>query len=420
MKKTLILGCAAASAGLCFAVPHVDQNDVTLVQSDATRKVTVTYTLTGEPGIVTMDVETNAHDDVWVPIGDRNIRNVSGAVNVLVRETGVQQTIFWQPDVAWPGHVIRDNKLRVVVKAWATNAPPDYMVVDLATKRQFFYTSADALPFEGGVTNRQLKTDYLVMRKIPAAEVRWRMGAALSETETASNPRHYVTLSTDYYMSVFEFTRGQFVATCGAGAMPAGVPYTDDAAYLPMVHIDYATVRGQYSGALDYPTTKTSGGKLTNIRNATGLTGLDLPTDAQWEYACRAGRGTAYYCEGRDDASVGRIANYGKTGSNNTMEVGSFEPNAWGLYDMCGNVLELCLDRYWTSTTWPAGVADVRDPVGPTTDVSTYSYRVTRGGSCSSALADVSSSVRGPLAQGPNAGSYWNVGFRLCCPAVVR
>lgn len=418
MKKIMLLGVAVGAASLASAVPHVDENDVTLTQDSFSRKVTVTYTLTGEPGIITMDVETNAHDDVWVPIGDRNLRNISGAVNELVRETDVQKTIYWQPDVAWPGQVIKDNKLRVVVKAWATNAPPNYMVVDLATKKHFFYTSADALPFEGGVTNRQLKTDYLVMRKIPAAEVRWRMGAALSETEAASNPRHYVTLSSDYYMSVFEFTRGQYKAT--VGAMPADIPYTGEAAYLPIVQLDYALVRGQYSGALDYPTTKTSGGKLTNIRAATGLDGLDLPTDAQWEYACRAGKGTAYYCDGTDQESVEKIANFGKTGSSNqSQEVGLREPNAWGLYDMSGNVLELCLDRYWTSATWPDGVAEVRDPIGPSSDVSGNSWRVTRGGSCTSSLTDVSSSWRGPLSQGPNT-AYWNVGFRLCCPAIVK
>ena len=418
MKRMLVLGMVAGTSMMALAVPHVDQNDVTLTQDPYSRKVTITYTLTDEPGVVTMDVETNVYDDVWVPIGDRNLRNISGAVNELVDELDVVKTIYWQPDVAWPGQVIRNNKLRVVVKAWATNAPPDYMIVDLATKRKFYYTSADAIPFAGGVTNRQLKTDYLVMRKIPAAEVRWRMGAAPSETEGTSNPRHYVTLSADYYMGVYPFTRGQYKVTVGAASIPPGVPYEGEAAFLPMVQVNYGTVRGVYSGALDYPSNKGSGGKLTNIRSATGIADLDLPTDAQWEYVCRAGKGTKYYCDGTDEESVSKIALFGKSGANNSQEVGLLEPNGWGLYDMSGNVLEMCLDRYWTSANWPEGVADARDPLGPSTDVSTYSYRVTRGGSCNSALADVSSSSRAPLAQ--NEGTYWNVGFRLCCPAVAK
>ena len=414
MKNFLFLAVAAAS-GLAFPVPHVDQHDVVLSQDRFSRKVSVSYVLTGEIGIVTMDVETNAHDDVWVPIGDKNLRNISGDVNVLVTETDVQKTICWQPDVAWPGKVIRDGKLRVVVKAWATNAPPDYMVVDLGTKRKFFYTSADALPFEGGVTNRELKSDYLVMRKIPAAEVRWRMGASPAETVGKSNPRHYVTLSSDYYMSVFPFTRGQYKVA--AGAVPEAVPSAGDARYLPMVQVDYATIRGQYSGALDYPANKGSGGKLTNIRAATGIESLDLPTEAQWEYACRAGKGSTYYCEGTDAESVSKIALFGLSGANNTQEVGLLEPNAWGLYDMCGNMLELCLDRYWTSENWPEGLADSRDPEGPQTDVSTYGYRVTRGGSCNNDISQVASSYRAPLAQ--IGQTFWNVGFRLCCPAVI-
>ena len=148
MKNTL-LSVLAFACGVAFAVPHVDQHDVVLSQDRFSRKVSVAYVLTGDIGIVTMDVETNAHDDVWVPIGDKNLRNISGDVNMLVTETGVQKTICWQPDAAWPGMVIKDGKLRVVVKAWATNSPPDYMVVDLGTKRKFFYPSAEALPFEG-------------------------------------------------------------------------------------------------------------------------------------------------------------------------------------------------------------------------------------------------------------------------------
>lgn len=417
MKKAIMFTAVAATAAASFCAPRVDRHDVELSQDPLSRKVSVSYVLSDEIGIVTMDVETNAHDDVWVPIGDRNLRNLSGDVNELITETDVRKTIYWQPDVAWPGKVIKDGKLRVVVKAWATNAPPDYMVVDFATKRKFFYTSAEALPFEGGVTNRELKTDYLVMRKIPAAEIRWRMGAAISETVSKNNPRHYVTLSSDYYMSVFPFTRGQYIAACGSDSFPPGVSYTGDAAVLPMVQINYSVIRGPYSGALDYPVNKGSGGKLTNIRNVTGLAGLDLPTEAQWEFACRAGKGSKFYCDGDDEESVSEIAHFGKTGANNTQEVGLLTPNGWGLYDMCGNVLELCLDRYWTSENWPEGLADSRDPEGPSSDVSTHSYRVTRGGSCNSTLDEVSSSSRGPLAQ--SDGTYWNVGFRLCCPAVI-
>jgi formylglycine-generating enzyme required for sulfatase activity len=242
------------------------------------------------------------------------------------------------------------------------------------------------------------------------------MGASPSEPMDKVNARHYVTLSSDYYMSVFPFTRGQYKTT--VGSMPSSsVSASGEALCLPMVQVDYGTVRGQYSGALDYPANKGSGGKLTNIRAATGIQSLDLPTEAQWEYACRAGKGSTYYCEGTDEESVSKIALFGLDGANNTQEVGLLEPNAWGLYDMCGNMFEMCLDRYWTSEIWPEGLADSRDPEGPATDVSKQNYRVIRGGACNSALTGVASSCRERLAQ--SGQTFWNVGFRLCCPAVI-
>ncbi len=105
-----------------------------------------------------------------------------------------------------------------------------------------------------------------------------------------------------------------------------------------------------------------------------------LPTEAEWEYACRAGTTTATAYEdtlgstqatfnGRDDPYGGAAKGpYLKT----TTKVGSYAPNAWGLYDMHGNVWEWCLDWYGT---YPGG--SVTDPRGPTTG----SYRVDRGGS---------------------------------------
>jgi len=420
MNKTMLFGMVAGSACLAFAVPHVDENDVTLAQDSFSRKVTVNYTLTGEPGIITMDVETNAHGDVWVPIGDRNLRNISGDVNVLVRETGVQKTIYWQPDVAWPGQVIRNNKLRVVVKAWATNAPPNYMVVDIDTKAKFFYTSVDALPFEGGVTNDACKLDYLVMRKIPAAEVRWRMGAPASESAdyAATTPLHYVTLSQDYYLAVFETTRRQYVK---AGGSLLG-SYTDTGAnaFLPVGLIPYTTVRG---GA-NWPTVTTVGGDLAKIRTKIGIPDLDFPTEAQWEYACRAGKGTSFHngvtmTGSVADRPVTDIAWYadsriGGVAPNAVQPVGLLQPNDWGLYDMSGNASEICLDWYVAKPD----SAEVRDPTGPDNDVSGLQYRTIRGGTVSDKGDAVRSASRGGV-DSVN-GYLGKVGFRFCCPAIIK
>ena len=126
-----------------------------------------------------------------------------------------------------------------------------------------------------------------------------------------------------------------------------------------------------------------------------------LPTEAQWEYACRAGSDAAY-CFGDDPVSLGEFAWFASNSDARTQPVGRKRPNAWGLYDMHGNVWEWCSDL-WSSLGYPPG--DAADPVG----VTGYTH-VIRGGCFYSEPQAVRSSKRFGYYEG---NRFDSVGFRV-------
>jgi eukaryotic-like serine/threonine-protein kinase len=98
-----------------------------------------------------------------------------------------------------------------------------------------------------------------------------------------------------------------------------------------------------------------------------------LPTEAEWEYCCRAGKSGSRYCYGDDDAQLESYAWFAGNSDTGTHRVGEKKPNAWGLYDMHGNVFELCQDWHDLNSYKNSSI---KDPQGP----ATGSNRVTRGG----------------------------------------
>ncbi|MCY2930598.1 MAG: formylglycine-generating enzyme family protein [Planctomycetota bacterium] len=129
-----------------------------------------------------------------------------------------------------------------------------------------------------------------------------------------------------------------------------------------------------------------------------------LPTEAQWEYACRAGTKTRF-SYGDDDgySALGQYAWYAKNSGKSTHPVGQTKPNAWGLYDMHGNVWEWCSD--WGCQMYAN--AETRDPQGP---VSGLPYRVLRGGSWRDDPEDCRSAYR--FRDSSNHRTY-HYGFRV-------
>jgi len=385
--------------------------DVQVVQDDQ-RLVTISYTLGGADAIVTMDVMTNG-----VSIGYALYANASGDVNVKVKQGA--RRITWQPRTTWPDQKIRDNSLSVKLTAWALDNPPDYMCVDLVTKSNVvWYLNADDVP--GGVTADIYKTDKLLMRRIHADGVRWRMGLPKKGgTNNNWTPGHFVTLTNDYYMAIFEMTIGQ------RSRIVSGT--TADNAKYPDLATSYVDLRGETSGH-DWPNDGhqvAADSVIGLLRAHAGIDGFDLPTNAEWEYAARAGS-LGYYYWGfatstatfkqyewigatTKDATIN--AECGGDGSNHAQIVGLRNPNAWGLYDMLGNCFERGLDWYAAADGYSKHDSDVIAPPGP----SSGSNRIIHGGGYTHNWNQSFVFYReGYSAAGKNAS---NVGYRLACLA---
>ncbi len=347
MKKNICL-CALFGivATLQGAVsPVID--DFSLTQDRTTRIVTLSYRLTTAPAVVTLSVETNAGNDVWVKLPTEVWTAAGDDFGTLQQPSETPRTFTWRPFRVWPKGTVPASDCRAVVTAWATNAPPDYMVVDpTGVRKPHYYVTAEDVP--GGVTDNRYKSQYILMRRIHAAGVEWRMGSLPIDNEEnqAWAVPHPVVLTSDFYIGVYETTQGQYVQFSG-GANPSkfGSSYADH---------EYRPVENLTATGYD----PINAGLLTTIGMLASQTGVafTLPTEAQWEFAARGGKGTTFP-DGRNKGSnaqnaahLDAIAVWNKSAvavsDLQTAVVGTKEPNAYGLYDVIGNVWEICRDGW--------------------------------------------------------------------------
>ena len=185
MNTIVKSSCAALSTLLSTSLYALSSaptiSSVSMTQNNpSSREVTISYNLDNGPAIVTVDIQTNVSDDVWVSIGTENLTCMTGDANVLVGSGA--RSISWRPDRAWPGHRIDNRGARAVLTAYSTENPPDYMVVDLAEYspvRCRYYASTNCIP--GGLFAKCYRTTHMVLRRINAKGVIWSMGT-FSET----------------------------------------------------------------------------------------------------------------------------------------------------------------------------------------------------------------------------------------------
>ena len=425
---------AASAAGPRF----ISGDGISMTQDPATRRVTVTYSLSEEPGIVTFAVQTNAGDSVWVPIGGEAVSCVYGDVNRIVTNTTTPSSFVWIPDDTWPDRVIADGTLRCVVSVWPTNDPPDYIVVDRIPGGISYYANAESIP--GGVTNEVYRHGKFLLRRIHATGARFTMGSPIDEPgrgvveTTIKETPHRVTLTNDYYMGVFEVTQDQWrmVTTFwNAYFYFTNLPYS---AELPLTGVDYDEIRGAVTSdgdkwSPDNPLSVAHKVKSTSfmgcLRSLTNID-FDLPTEAEWEFACRAGTSGNFYNSGlRALEDLDKIAWYAGNSSSADRNLvdspasylgngagciphipGQKEPNAFGLYDMIGNGSELCLD--WYASDY-GGTANKYEPEGPATG-SARSFR--------SNTAPYDYPGQRAARRANTSGTYY--GTRLVCPITLK
>jgi len=266
-----------------------------------------------------------------------------------------------------------------------------YCVVDFSagpTAKKYPVSYLNAEP-KGGWTD-EYKKSKLVLRRIEPGNFKME-------------GKFDVTITKAYYIGVFEVTQRQYELVTGDN------PSEFKGDMRPVEKVSYDMIRGKDAGA-SWPASSAvdSSSFMGKLRARTGIDGFDLPTEAQWEYACRAGTTSKYNNGGDSDSELKKLGRYGgdrsdgKGGySGKHTTVGSYQPNVWGIYDMHGNVWELCLDRRRGDP--PSGGTD---PVGS----STGKDRVKRGGSWVNRAGNCASSL---LHHHSPSHARHDVGFRL-------
>lgn len=417
-----LVSTLSLTACVCAAAPVV--SDVVWTQ-DADRVVTISYTLSA-PAVVTLDVVTNSPAG-WVSIGGEHVRHVVG--DVWKKVAAGPRTMSWRPAMSWAGNRIALDQggAKMVVTAWAVDDTPDYMVVDLnvgaAPKTIWYYPSAAFLP--GGLLgNLDYRVNKLVLRRIRAAHVPWTMGTMFeSGRHAATEAAHPAMLDADYYIGVFELTQGQFRTI--AGFNPSSFAGDADSMLKPLNNLAYNKFRCAActeSGSNDYagggwPLAPYKGSFLDLLRTRTGVA-FDLPSEAQWEFAGRSGTCEDQWNNGARKLDATMPGEYKRDPDHVEPKVcGSYEPSRWGLYDMHGNVFELCNDWYLADITALGGAMNVSltDPTKMRDGVTPGVDRVRRGGAYHAGTSSVSyrNLSAGPTTRAPQWGA------RVICPVGI-
>ena len=315
-------------------------------------KVDISYTITG-------DIATESKQKAFLPSLKITATDKTAGTTYTATQlsgdtalTAGAHSLIWDMDAEG----LSFKSSNVVFKVSCEATPALYCVIDLsagANASSYPVTYLTEQP-SGGFNTDEYKTTKLVLRRIESGS--FIMG------DDQSDENHRVTITKPFFAGIFEVTQKQYELIMGEN--PA--EYAGD--MRPVEKVSYDTIRGSLNGA-QWPSSSDvdTSSFMGKLRTRTAID-FDLPTEAQWEYACRAGT-TSKYNNGGDTEDDMRLLGryYGDRSDNNGgysgahTIVGSYQPNAWNLYDMHGNVQEWCLD--WRADVLQYGT----DPNGATT-----------------------------------------------------
>ena len=340
MKRSLaVLFVGLAFARAAFCAPTINDLEVTPIEPLG---LAIDYTVSGAANIdiwrrlvVTMTLNGKTY----------TAKSLKGATGNCTNGT---HRVYW--NMAADGISVYADDAAVEV----TYRYPKYCVVDLQggeTATSYPVTYLDEPPSDGFNT-REYKTSKVVLKLLDKGGF-WAFVGKTEGTYTYDkvDERWYyykkfvayqsiISVGDPFYMGLYEVTQKQWELVMGTNVCSA-TEYGKGDAY-PVHYVSYDMIRDSTVGKTSF---------IGRLRAKTGIT-FDLPTEAQWEYACYAGATTVYsYGDSPDGEYMWYSGNNGQRGTNTygAKEVGTRKPNAWGFYDMHGNVMEWCLDWY---TKW--------------------------------------------------------------------
>ena len=440
LKKLVVAGCAALA--LCAANAENSTDDGVTLTVDRVQQrypwnglVDIDYTVTYAPG-----VSAGLDSNIEVLMIDRA---VTPAVTnrALIFLQAPLPTTAGQHRITWDANAdgVTNRTDQAEVRMSLVRYSEAYMVIDVSKgpdETEYHVDFFNGAPPNGFNTD-EYKGDKIVLRRIcPGSYV-----AGSPTTEYGRTParevQHRVMLTKPFYLGLFEITQQQFVNVMGSAKNNS--KYKEHL-FRPVEQVSYDTIRGKADTGThqyDWPwnndvaddsfmgrlRTKCKS-KDENGNYTVAVSGFDLPTEFQWEYACRAGTTGGYSTTmAYANTVAGGITAMAKLGrcSDNTTDkqggdyqehtiVGSYEPNLWGLYDMHGNVWEWCLDWQLEAVQTLNQFVDPKGPDKGSTEYVAGGERSKRGGGWSNNAAAARSGQR---AADTSKLESDKIGFRL-------